>query len=156
MKRLYVIVFLVIAATAALGLAIAEHSGYVLIAYKSFRYESSLWATLALMAVLWLLIWGIKALVELVMASSGVVNPWSRRNRSRRVQVAIEQGQLDLAEGRWASAQRHLHAPPRPSASRCCITSARPARQRARQVRGVRQLLERALERQPQADWRLP
>lgn len=47
MKRLYVIVFLVIAATAALGLAIAEHSGYVLVAYKSFRYESSLWATLA-------------------------------------------------------------------------------------------------------------
>ena len=47
MKRLYVIVFLVIAAAAALGLAIAEHSGYVLIAYKSFRYESSLWATLA-------------------------------------------------------------------------------------------------------------
>jgi len=43
MKRLYVIVFLVIAAAAALGLAIAEHSGYVLIAYKSFRYESSLW-----------------------------------------------------------------------------------------------------------------
>ena len=37
MKRLYVIVFLAIAAAAALGLAIAEHSGYVLIAYKSFR-----------------------------------------------------------------------------------------------------------------------
>ena len=109
MKRLYVIVFLVIAAAAALGLAIAEHSGYVLIAYKGFRFESSLWATLALVAVLWLVFWGIKALVELVMTSSGVVNPWSRRNRSRRVQVAIEHGQLDLAEGRWASAQRHLH-----------------------------------------------
>ncbi|MDP0919831.1 heme biosynthesis HemY N-terminal domain-containing protein, partial [Klebsiella pneumoniae] len=38
-----------------------------------------------------------------------VVNPWSRRNRSRRVQIAIEQGQMDLAEGRWASAERHLH-----------------------------------------------
>ena len=88
MRRLYVIVFLVIAAAAALGLAIAEHSGYVLIAYKTFRYESSLWATLALVAVLWLVVWGIKALVELVMASSGVVNPWSRRNRSRRVQVS--------------------------------------------------------------------
>lgn len=109
MKRLYVIVFVVIAAAAALGLAIAEHSGYVLIAYKTFRYESSLWATLALVAVLWLVFWGIKALIELVTTSGGVVNPWSRRNRSRRVQVAIEHGQLDLAEGRWASAQRHLY-----------------------------------------------
>lgn len=58
MKRLYVILFLVIAASGLLGLAIAEHSGYILIAYDSFRYESSLWATLALVAVIWLVIWG--------------------------------------------------------------------------------------------------
>ena len=108
MKRFYVIVFLLIAAAACIGLAIAEDAGYVLIAYKNFRYESSVWATLALLAVLWLLVWGVKLLVELVTASTGLVNPWSRRNRSRRVQIAIEQGQMDLAEGRWASAQKHL------------------------------------------------
>ena len=108
MKRTYVIVLLVIAAIGLLGLAIAEHPGYVLIAYSNFRYESSLWATLALVALVWLVVWGIKLLIELVMVSGGVVNPWSRRNRSRRVQIAIEQGQMDLAEGRWASAQKHL------------------------------------------------
>ncbi|MDF9904075.1 UNVERIFIED_ORG: uncharacterized protein HemY [Pseudomonas reinekei] len=141
MKRLYVIVFLAIAATAALGLAIAEHSGYVLIAYKTFRYESSLWATLALVAVLWLVIWGIKALVELVMASSGVVNPWSRRNRSRRVQVAIEHGQLDLAEGRWASAQRHLHRAAEAAAPAVALLpGCGPCRKRTRQLRRKRQL----------------
>ena len=89
MRRFYVIVFLLIAAAACIGLAIAEDSGYVLIAYKSFRYESSLWATLALVLVLWLLVWGIKLLVELLTTSTGLVNPWSRRNRSRRVQIAI-------------------------------------------------------------------
>jgi HemY protein len=153
MKRLYVVVFLVIAATAALGLAIAEHSGYVLIAYKTFRYESSLWATLALVAVLWLVIWGIKALVELVMASSGVVNPWSRRNRSRRVQVAIEHGQLDLAEGRWASAQRHLHRAA--EAERQPLLYYLGAARAANELGNYEEsdnLLERALERQPQAE----
>ena len=45
MKRFYVIVFLLIAAAACIGLAIAEDAGYVLLAYKSFRYESSVWAT---------------------------------------------------------------------------------------------------------------
>ncbi|TNB93800.1 heme biosynthesis protein HemY [Pseudomonas jessenii] len=153
MKRLYVIVFLVIAATAALGLAIAEHSGYVLIAYKSFRYEASLWATLGLIAVLWLLIWGIKALVELVMASSGVVNPWSRRNRSRRVQVAIEHGQLDLAEGRWASAQRHLSRAAEAERQPLLyyLGAARAANEQGK-YEECDQLLERALERQPQAE----
>ena len=153
MKRLYVVVFLVIAAAAALGLAIAEHAGYVLIAYKSFRYESSLWATLALVAVLWLVFWGFKVLVELVMTSSGVVNPWSRRNRSRRVQVAIEHGQLDLAEGRWASAQRHLQraAEAEHQPLLYYLGAARAANELGHYEESDN-LLERALERQPQAE----
>ncbi|AUG43847.1 heme biosynthesis protein HemY [Pseudomonas chlororaphis] len=153
MKRLYVILFLVIASSGLLGLAIAEHSGYILIAYDSFRYESSLWATLALIAVIWLVIWGIKALIELVMASSGVVNPWSRRNRSRRVQIAIEQGQMDLAEGRWASAQKHLHRAA--EAERQPLLYYLGAARAANELGNYEQcdsLLERALERQPQAE----
>ena len=153
MKRIYVILFVVIAAAALLGLAIAEHAGYVLIAYKTFRYESSLWATLALLAVLWLVVWGVKVLIELVTTSGGVVNPWSRRNRSRRVQLAIEHGQMDLAEGRWASAQRHLQ--------RAAEAERQPllyylGAARAANEQGLYDesdsLLERALERQPQAE----
>ena len=153
MKRLYVIVFLVIAAAGALGLAIAQHSGYVLIAYKTFRYESSLWATLLLVAVIWLVLWGIKALIELVAVSSGVVNPWSNRNRSRRVQVAIEHGQLDLAEGRWASAQRHLQRAAEAERQPLLyyLGAARAANEQGRYDE-CDSLLERALERQPQAE----
>ncbi|VVN73784.1 heme biosynthesis protein HemY [Pseudomonas fluorescens] len=153
MKRIYVILFVVIAAAALLGLAIAEHAGYVLIAYKSFRYESSLWATLALLVLIWLVVLGVKLLSELLTTSGGVVNPWSRRNRSRRVQVAIEHGQMDLAEGRWASAQRHLH--------RAAEAERQPllyylGAARAANEQGLYEecdnLLERALERQPQAE----
>ncbi|MBC3364887.1 heme biosynthesis protein HemY [Pseudomonas sp. SWRI154] len=153
MKRLYVILFVVIAVAAVLGMAIAEHSGYVLVAYKNFRYEAGLWVTLALVAVLWLVWRGVSALIGLVTTSTGVVNPWSRRNRSRRVQVAIEHGQLDLAEGRWASAQRHLH--------RAAEAERQPllyylGAARAANEQGLYEqsdsLLERALERQPQAE----
>jgi len=153
MKRFYVIVFLLIAAAACVGLAIAEDAGYVLIAYKNFRYESSLWATLALMVILGLLLWGIKLLVELVTASTGLVNPWSRRNRSRRVQIAIEQGQMDLAEGRWASAQKHLAraAEAERQPLRFYLGAARAANEQGRYDESDN-LLERALERQPQAE----
>ncbi|VVO44612.1 heme biosynthesis protein HemY [Pseudomonas fluorescens] len=153
MKRIYVILFLVIAAAALLGLAIAEHAGYVLIAYKSFRYESSLWATLALLAIIWLVVWGVKLLIELLTTSGGVVNPWSRRNRSRRVQLAIEHGQMDLAEGRWASAQRHLHraAEAEPQPLLYYLGAARAANEQGLYDE-CDNLLERALERQPQAE----
>ncbi len=153
MKRLYVILFLAIAASGALGLAIAQHSGYVLIAYKTFRYESSLWATLLLVAAIWLGLWGLKTMIELVATSSGVVNPWSNRNRSRRVQVAIEHGQLDLAEGRWASAQRHLSRAAEAERQPLLyyLGAARAANERGHYDESDN-LLECALERQPQAE----
>jgi HemY protein len=153
MKCLYVILFVVIAVAAVLGVAIAEHSGYVLVAYKNFRYEAGLWVTLALIAVLWLLWRGISALIRLVTTSTGVVNPWSRRNRSRRVQVAIEHGQLDLAEGRWASAQRHLHRAAEAERQPLLyyLGAARAANEQGLYDQSD-SLLERALERQPQAE----
>ena len=60
MKRAYVLLFIAIAVAAAIGVAIAEHSGYVLIAYKNFRYESSLWATLGLLFAIWLVLFVVR------------------------------------------------------------------------------------------------
>jgi len=153
MKRAYLIVFAVIVVAAVVGLAISEHAGYVLISYDSFRFESSLWATLALLVAVWFVLWLIRALLGLVMASSGVVNPWSNRNRTRRVQTAIEQGQLDLAEGRWASAQRHLHRAAEAERQPLLyyLGAARAANEQGR-YEDSDTLLERALERQPQAE----
>jgi HemY protein len=153
MKRAYLLVVIAIAVAAALGIAIAKHSGYVLIAYGGFRYQSSLWATLGLLLAALLLTALVRYLIGLVLVSSGVVNPWSRRNRSRRTQVAIKQGQLDLAEGRWASAQRHLHRAA--EAERYplfyYLGAARAANEQGRYDERDT-LLERALERQPQAE----
>lgn len=153
MKRAYLIVFAVIVVAAVVGLAISEHAGYVLISYDSFRFESSLWATLALLVAVWFVLWLLRALLGLVMASSGVVNPWSNRNRTRRVQTAIEQGQLDLAEGRWASAQRHLHRAAEAERQPLLyyLGAARAANEQGR-YEDSDTLLERALERQPQAE----
>ncbi|RRV09101.1 heme biosynthesis protein HemY [Pseudomonas sp. v388] len=153
MKRVYVLLFIAIVVAALIGVAIAEHSGYVLIAYQNFRYESSLWATLALLVAVLLVIFLIRALILLLTTSGGVVNPWSLRNRRRRVQLAIEQGQMDLAEGRWASAQRHLHraAEADPQPLLYYIGAARAANEQGR-YEDCDSLLERALERQPQAE----
>ncbi|WP_434678567.1 heme biosynthesis protein HemY [Pseudomonas sp. R1-18] len=153
MKRVYVLLFIAIVVAALIGVAIAEHSGYVLIAYNNFRYESSLWATLGLLIAVLLVIFLVRALIALLTTSGGVVNPWSRRNNRRRVQVAIEQGQMDLAEGRWASAQRHLHraAEADPQPLLYYLGAARAANEQGR-YEDCDNLLERALERQPQAE----
>ena len=153
MKRAYILAVVALIVATLLGIAVAKHSGYVLIAYDSFRYESSLWATLALIVAVVLVLWLLKLLIGLVLTSTGVVNPWSRRNRSRRTRLAIEQGQLDLAEGRWASAQRHLHRAAEAERQPLLyyLGAARAANELGR-TEDSDNLLERALERQPQAE----
>ena len=39
MKRAYILAVVAIIVATLLGIAVAKHSGYVLIAYDSFRYE---------------------------------------------------------------------------------------------------------------------
>ena len=153
MRRIVLILLLVAAAVALVGVAVVQHPGYVLFAYKGFRYESSLWAFLALVAVLVLLVWGVRLVLSLIFVSGGVINPWSRRNARRRVRLASEQGLLDLAEGRWARALRHLRraAEADPQPLMFYLGAARAAN-RIGQYEESDQLLERALERQPQAE----
>ncbi|WP_028695620.1 heme biosynthesis HemY N-terminal domain-containing protein [Pseudomonas cremoricolorata] len=153
MKRVYLLAVIAIAVAAALGIAIAKHSGYVLIAYGGFRYQSSLWAALGGLLLLVLVIWLLRHLIGFVLTSTGVVNPWSRRNRSRRTRISIEQGQLDLAEGRWASAHKHLRRAAEAERQPLLfyLGAARAANELGR-TQDSDNLLERALERQPEAE----
>ncbi|VXB95845.1 Homolog of E. coli HemY protein [Pseudomonas sp. 8BK] len=158
MKRIYwlLLVLAIVAGVASLvlfGLPLAEHKGYVLIAFQGFRYESSLWAFVALVLVLWLLVYLVRLSVRLLVTSGGLLNPWSRLHSRRRVRLASEQGFLDLAEGRWARALRHLKqaASSSPQPLSYYLGAARAAHQLGHH-NDSDDLLEQALNRQPQAE----
>lgn len=155
MKRasLWLLLLLGAGALALLGLAIAEHKGYVLLAYKGFRYESSLWAFIALLLVLWVLLYLLKLALRLSLTSLGLVNPWSGLHRTRRSRLASELGFVDLAEGRWARALRHLRRAAESEAQPLMyyLGAARAAQQLG-QIEESDALLEAALERQPKAE----
>ncbi|MDF3936856.1 heme biosynthesis HemY N-terminal domain-containing protein [Pseudomonas citronellolis] len=152
MSRVYLLVLALVVAATLVGLAIAEQSGYVLIAYKSFRYESSLWTFLALLALVWLLYLALRLVLRLVGVSGRVVNPWSRFNRARRAEMAEEHGQRDLAEGHWAQALRHLRrAAELGERSLSSFLGAARAANELGRFDECDELLDRALERQPGA-----
>lgn len=108
MKRLALIFILLLAIAGFLGWAISQSAGYVLITYDQFRYESSFWVFLALLACVWLLAMAVHWLLGLLQASGGLVNPWSRRHRNRRLANASRNGLRELAEGQWSPALVHL------------------------------------------------
>lgn len=132
---------------------ISQDPGYVLLAFKGFRYQSSLWAFLALLLVTGLLGWALRRALRLLLLSLGVVNPWSRLHRGRRLRLACEQGLLDLAEGRWQPALRHLRRAAEGSAQPLpyYLGAARAAEEMSDSAT-AEQLLARARERQPKAE----
>ncbi|KAF1054538.1 MAG: Protein HemY [Stenotrophomonas maltophilia] len=153
MSRVYLLILALVLAATLVGLAVAEQAGYVLIAYRSFRYESSLWTFLALFVIVWLLYLAVRVVLDVLGLSGRVVNPWSRYNRGRRAQVAEEHGQRDLIEGHWAQALRHLRRAgelgARPLSS--YLGAARAANELQRYDESD-ELLDRALAGDPQAE----
>lgn len=108
MKRLALVLIMLLAIAGLLGWAISQSAGYVLITYDRFRYESSFWVFLALVACLWLLAVALHWLLGVLQVSGALVNPWSRRHRARRVENASRRGLRELAEGQWSHALAHL------------------------------------------------
>jgi len=93
---------------AGFSLLFYQQPGYVLIAFKGFRYESSLWFFLALFGGLWFGLWLLGLLVRSLLLASGWLNPWSKRARTRRARRAEQRGLLALAEGRFERALPYL------------------------------------------------
>ncbi|WP_019341269.1 heme biosynthesis HemY N-terminal domain-containing protein [Stutzerimonas stutzeri] len=110
MKRFAFVLILLIAIVGFFGWAIAQDAGYVLISYDRFRYESSFWIFLGLIACLWLLAMVVHWVLGLLHTSGALVNPWSRRHRERRVSNASRSGLRELAEGQWSHALGHLRS----------------------------------------------
>lgn len=153
MNRTFLLFLLVILGAALLGLAIADQAGYVLIAYKGFRYESTFWVFLAVGLGVWALLFGVRLLLGLMGASGRLVNPWSSRNRMRRGQLAAQRGLLELAAGRWAHALRLLRRAAehgqQPLVS--YLAAARAASELGEHAT-AEELLEQAREREPKAE----
>ncbi|UFQ97967.1 heme biosynthesis HemY N-terminal domain-containing protein [Pseudomonas wenzhouensis] len=153
-RLLWLLLLLAVAAGLyLLSLAIEADRGYVLFAYQGFRYQSGLWAFLGLLLVVVLLYYLLKLTLRLLLSSTRLANPWSRLHRNRRVRLASEQGMLDLAEGRWARAQRQLtRAAEADSQPLMYYLGAARAANKLGQYEQSDALLERALNRQPQAE----
>jgi len=96
---------LLVAAASALFMVFSEQPGYVLIGFGRFRYESSLWFFLALLAAFWLFFWLLRFTLRSLLLAGGFLNPWSKSARERRALRDEQRGLHALAEGRFARAR---------------------------------------------------
>lgn len=153
MKRTYLLLLCVVVIAGLIGIGIAKDSGYVFIAWKDFRYESTFWIFVAIIGAIISLIYLLRKLIVMTLVSYGVINPWSQLNKDRRMRSAAEVGLLDLAEGRWDRALRHLiRVAKNEEKPMIYLIGAAKAAQEIGNIELCDQLLNEALERQPEAE----
>ncbi|MEH6563764.1 MAG: heme biosynthesis HemY N-terminal domain-containing protein [Halopseudomonas sp.] len=108
MSKSYIAILAVLLVAALLGMAVAEDPGYLLIAWRNFSIETSVWVGLGFLLAFWLLLMLARALIRVLNASGRRINPWSRRNQQQRANAIATRGLLEFAEGHWKSALRLL------------------------------------------------
>ncbi len=107
MKRL-VVLFLVLLIAIWLGLVMHADPGYVLIAYKSWSVETTLWATLLAILLLFIILYFFIALFRRANIASGRVYSWSLERHLRKARRQTNLGLCEWAEGKWAQAEKKL------------------------------------------------
>ena len=106
--RLLLAAFLALLAAVTVTLWVKEDNGYILVGYGQWTIEGSLALfTLALIALFLALYISIRLLSRLWRMPENVA-VWRHKRRSQRARRSLTRGLVELAEGRWKVAERHL------------------------------------------------
>lgn len=152
-KRTFLIFLVAILLAAGLGMLVVEHQGYVLITWKNIRFESTLWIFLAGIAILLAGLYLLRVLACGLLQSIGWVNPWSARNRTKRLDEAVHLGMLEYSRGNWQPALRQLsHAAKVSPQPLPYILAAARAAEKLQQPETADQMLREARARLPDSD----
>lgn len=106
--RFLFVTLLVLLAGVSIALILRQDPGYVLISYGQWSVESSLALLLLVIVVTFtVLYYAIRAIKGVVMLPARV-RGWQERRRVRKAHSALSRGLLEMAEGRWDSAETTL------------------------------------------------
>lgn len=107
MKRILLILF-VLAFSIWLGLQLNQDPGYILISFKRWTMEMTLWVGLILFGLLFLLLHYLFLLFRSVKRSSAKWHRWKIRRKQLKARAKTEQGLIEFSEGYWLKAKEHL------------------------------------------------
>jgi HemY protein len=106
--RTLIATFLALFTAVVITLLVKQDNGYILIGYGSWTVEGSLALfCLAILALFLFIYIGIRAASRIWHMPERVAE-WRRKRRSLKARQALTRGLLELAEGRWKVAERHL------------------------------------------------
>ena len=106
--RTLIAFFLALLAAVVVTLQVRQDNGYVLIGYGHSTIEGSLALFVLSGLVLFLLLHVSLRILSRLWHTPERVAEWRRKRRSQRAHRSLTRGLVELAEGRWKVAERHL------------------------------------------------
>ena len=106
--RTLIAAFLALLAAVSATLLVKEDNGYVLIGYGQWTLEGSLALAVLVTLGLFLLLHLSLRILSRLWHTPERVAEWRRKRRTQRAHRSLTRGLVELAEGRWKVAERHL------------------------------------------------
>jgi len=108
MRQLFIITITVLLLSVGLTMLISLDPGYVRISLGNYLIETSVWVAIILLACVSFIIYLIIKSWKGVKSSTGGVSRWLLSTGGQRARKKTTRGLLELAEGNWRQAQKHL------------------------------------------------
>lgn len=109
MKKI-IIYFLILLISVCAGVFIYHNTGYVLISYKDWSFETSLWFFVLAIVSLFVLIYFSIRMISKTLSLASIVKIWIRDIRKRRAHNKTILGLYGILEANWLYAEKNLFA----------------------------------------------
>lgn len=105
-----ILAFTLLIISAYLGIWLHQDPGYVLIMFRHWTIESTVWITASLILILILFIQTLFGLLKKIVHIPYYCRQWISDLRLKRAQAKTKRGLIEFSEGQWQTAKKHLIA----------------------------------------------
>ncbi len=108
MRRFFLLVLLALLAGVGIVAVIETDPGYVLVAYRNYTVETSLWVGLLLIFLFTCAIYLLLRLLRRLLGGQASLAGWVESRRSRAASRLTTRGLISFTEGNWERARKQL------------------------------------------------
>lgn len=108
MRRLFFLALVALLLGAGIVTLVESEPGYLLVAYRDYTIETSLWIGVLLIAFCVLVLYSALRLLQAVLASPGSFLFWAKARQRRHAAQLTSRGMMSFMQGNWKQSRRQL------------------------------------------------
>lgn len=106
--RTLIFYFIILLISIWLGIKIHADSGYVLVSYQNWSFETSMWFAALCLFLSIIVIYFLLRFLHYILGLSGYLHRWSDHRKLKKARKWTNQGLCELTEGHWQRAEKLL------------------------------------------------